>query len=824
MRSAIFLSIRYIRAHKKQSFMMALITAILIATFVTTVLVGNGYKAGTIDAFAKEYGDHSGIIYNADMQKVQENYDLIQKSNSGIISATMKVNVNSNKEYYMGYMDDIAIKLRRITVIKGRMPEKDNEIAIERSTYSALGLTIKPGETVTISVVDNKKNEQKEYMVVGILENYSTMWSRWSPTQCQSMPVPTILTVKGIGTVQYMHIMCGDNSIKNSFGGEYSASGMDSHKSFMLGSNLNVIDRFIKIFSIIFLVVIVFGVTCILLNTIKERREYLGLLRCIGLKRYKGVLLFLVQGFMLFVVSTVMGSLIGLALSYAFFLLMNMFGLGIIYTLSIDPFMHTFVVVGITITAVFIIPSIFFFAKAPLETSKRKHKKSHKKGKRDIQLLKMWCDSIKREYIVQNIMTVILVAIGMLVSVLETFYVSAEANKNKIVLNNIDYDYAINIGGGGFGAFGINFPRGIGISKADYDKICTNNDIIILDADATLTSKQFFVYDEVSTDAYLKHLIANEKNVLKRDEELHYDKLIAAVGCGENAYVVKPNIGCIDYGTMLKNINIKDSDISKADYISGKYIVAPSSFSVGDKFTVVMPVVKSNENVASKDMEFDFIVNEVIVAATYQGNYNNRIYLSAEYVTEADPTTCFDRVILKNAKTDVETMEFNEDFIMSVVANSKNVEVYNYGAEQREYIKSLNSNLIFMFIVVLVIMASLIITIALSTKLKIRTNMHSYVVMMAIGANKKTVSELIKEDLSRQIMTGCIIGALLAFAFCMLNSNLYQFSLIGIYVLMIAIVAAVFAILYYLTVLSIKKNINAVLKSDIVSTINSVDI
>ena len=103
--------------------------------------------------------------------------------------------------------------------------------------------------------------------------------------------------------------------------------------------------------------------------------------------------------------------------------------------------------------------------------------------------------------------------------------------------------------------------------------------------------------------------------------------------------------------------------------------------------------------------------------------------------------------------------------------------------------------------------------------------MHSYILMRAIGANKKTIIQLIKEDVSSLLLKGCIIGMVPSFVLAVLLHLEYTYvTAIDVFAIMALIAVVVFALLYSLTMLCIKKPIQHILDVNIVSSINSVEL
>lgn len=89
-----------------------------------------------------------------------------------IQSIQEKVFLEGDKRVVIGSCDDNFLEMGNIEVLEGRMPEKENEVAVEEEYLGILGVTNK-GDTVPL---DSKVKSLRGYTVTGIVENYSNKW------------------------------------------------------------------------------------------------------------------------------------------------------------------------------------------------------------------------------------------------------------------------------------------------------------------------------------------------------------------------------------------------------------------------------------------------------------------------------------------------------------------------------------------------------------------------------------------------------------------------------------------------------------------------
>ena len=83
-------------------------------------------------------------------------------SGKAVNTAVYSVSELSSTEIKIGYMDSMAAQLASLTLLKGAMPQNNDEIAVERHTLETLGYSEELGQTITVSYPD-KNNKTSIY-------------------------------------------------------------------------------------------------------------------------------------------------------------------------------------------------------------------------------------------------------------------------------------------------------------------------------------------------------------------------------------------------------------------------------------------------------------------------------------------------------------------------------------------------------------------------------------------------------------------------------------------------------------------------------------
>lgn len=85
--------------------------------------------------------------------------------------------------YPVCYFDsEASIDMYHLTCLRGRYPQKENEIAADVETLRKLGVSPYPGESITVSVLDHDKNKllEKKYVISGVFQlSNSELWGKY---------------------------------------------------------------------------------------------------------------------------------------------------------------------------------------------------------------------------------------------------------------------------------------------------------------------------------------------------------------------------------------------------------------------------------------------------------------------------------------------------------------------------------------------------------------------------------------------------------------------------------------------------------------------
>lgn len=122
------------------------------------------------------YGSWHGAVYYGTESKILDLLDNKMVSQTGSIYVLGDVQFNNVYQGSIGYVDDSFLELSNIDLMKGSMPSKNNEIAIEKMKLDQMGLDYTLNQTISIQLIHDDEIITREYQLSGIVENYSATW------------------------------------------------------------------------------------------------------------------------------------------------------------------------------------------------------------------------------------------------------------------------------------------------------------------------------------------------------------------------------------------------------------------------------------------------------------------------------------------------------------------------------------------------------------------------------------------------------------------------------------------------------------------------
>ena len=162
------LSGRYLKKNKKRTIltMIGIILSVAlvacIGTFVVTI------QNTMIEDAKNENGDYHIIIKNAKENPISKISNNPKVEVAGLMEGNDEIPFVKDKDIKITNIDKDSFKLFPVKLVEGAIPEKNNEIVIEKWALKFLDNPVKVGEEIKIT---DKNGVSKSYILKGILEN-----------------------------------------------------------------------------------------------------------------------------------------------------------------------------------------------------------------------------------------------------------------------------------------------------------------------------------------------------------------------------------------------------------------------------------------------------------------------------------------------------------------------------------------------------------------------------------------------------------------------------------------------------------------------------
>lgn len=172
---------------KKKSWRMLISVMILAYAFMAMMLIFYSSLNRTEEAHREKiYGSWHVAMIDADEEAMEDvgNHATVQEYG---ISRTYGMALDAKKEPLgkIGTVDKNTVLMENIKLMSGNFPAKPGEIAVEKSSLSALGYMNRIGQTIQVTAQvrseDGQKEVTQEYMLVGIVQDYSAKLKGTTP-------------------------------------------------------------------------------------------------------------------------------------------------------------------------------------------------------------------------------------------------------------------------------------------------------------------------------------------------------------------------------------------------------------------------------------------------------------------------------------------------------------------------------------------------------------------------------------------------------------------------------------------------------------------
>lgn len=322
------LTIRQLKLNKKRTIVTFIGTIISAAMITAVASLGLSFTSLMQRDSIAHYGEWH-VLYEKVNKEQYQKIEADTDTKSAILSrdlgyAKLSGSQNHNKPYlFIKELSKTGFDKFPITLVKGRLPEKPDEIVIGKTIRSNAKVNLNIGDKVDLSIgqryskenetdrvpleqdyalvwKDNQTNEvltneiRKTYKIVGIIENNPWEYT-WSPgytvlsyidsnTVTNEDTFDTYVIVKHINNKLFDHA----RKLSNQFNVKHYSFNNDLLRYYGVVKD-DIVKRILGILSAIIIIIIMIGSISLIYNafaiSVSERSRYLGMLSSVGATR-----------------------------------------------------------------------------------------------------------------------------------------------------------------------------------------------------------------------------------------------------------------------------------------------------------------------------------------------------------------------------------------------------------------------------------------------------------------------------------------------------------------------------------------------------------
>lgn len=768
MKTALYLTRRFRRAHRRHMAASAACIALFLCALQLSLLLREGVLAAMEQSAAETYGSYTEALYRVDPDALQQYREEIDRTGSGVVSALARIDAaESGVPLYLGMMDENALSLKSIRVEEGRLPQTAGEAAVERSACLALSLSAKPGDPIVLPLMqENGSVSEETFVLTGILSDYSADWKRFDPSGCSlSAPPPAVLVGESALPALYTHVLSNVAAFPGDLGGaraeNYYHSSRGGQKEGRIAADLIVLPL-----SGAFLLAACFGIFGVVRRSADVIAPFLRSLRLAGASRKfarrTALLLLLLQ----LVSGLLLGTSCSLLLYRASQPLLAAWGIGCVPVFSLPPLLLPPAAIALAFTASCAGALRRAAPASPLgEAALARTGKRRRRAPRS--LWELWRPAVRRRYFAQDFLTALLAAFCVLFAVGGSFFAqfaprvdhpsAAEEGTEREA-----FEIFVTSGSAGPTHFYITLPRGMGITGQDLEQLRAAKGIRVTDASIRNLTSHLLLQREGDENAYLTAL--READCVFTQEGGKTEELRALL-CAQpgDTLLVPFLLGMDEEIVRLRYPRLSDGTFDPEAFRSGEEILAPDRFcSAGDELALITPLLTEGDPKKDQSEKITFDVRTVRVGATYPSeSVSDPLILSADFIFSLDPSCRYEHIAME-ALPDAQDGELEavRSLLAQIAARSDNVAVRDYGEERAAFEASVRARTLGILAALVCFLVLLLAAFALSSYVRIRTNLRSYLLLRAVGAGSRDIRRLLLRENRRPTLAGGFVGLL----------------------------------------------------------------
>ena len=303
--------------------MVVCVTILACMLMQTGFLITDGISSAVMNQRKNIYGEWEYGLVNmdADSQTLIEDHPFIESKGKIQIYGVLAGSYMDNKQANIGTMDQTAWNLGHLQMLKGHLPENEQEIAMESGMLTALGYQGEPGEKITLNIVTTTEYQNDmvgkayTYTLCGVIKDYQVNWDI-----CNRNRFPTGIVTKAgaerIGSPLESHMLIradkGDSVYEDLKKSDKLTCGMEENAKWNqdVGKQMPYIG-FLQAIRVVIAVAAACVLYLMVSHSVQKRQEMWKILDALGMEKKQMYQILIFEACACYLIASITGMGLG---------------------------------------------------------------------------------------------------------------------------------------------------------------------------------------------------------------------------------------------------------------------------------------------------------------------------------------------------------------------------------------------------------------------------------------------------------------------------------------------------------------------------------
>lgn len=317
------ISLQWMKRQKKYCLMVVCVTILACMLMQTGFLITDGIISAVKNQRKNIYGEWEYGLVNmdADSQTLIEGHPFIESRGKIQIYGVLAGSYMDNKQANIGTMDQTAWNLGHLQMLKGCLPENEQEIAMESGMLTALGYQGEPGEKITLNILTTMEYQNDmdgkayTYTLCGVIKDYQVNWDI-----CNRNRFPTgIVTEAGaerIGSPLESHMLIradkGESVYEDLKKSDKLTCGMEENAKWNqdVGKQMPYIG-FLQAIRVVIAVAAACVLYLMVSHSVQKRQEMWKILDALGMEKKQMYQILIFEACACYLIASIIGMALG---------------------------------------------------------------------------------------------------------------------------------------------------------------------------------------------------------------------------------------------------------------------------------------------------------------------------------------------------------------------------------------------------------------------------------------------------------------------------------------------------------------------------------